>query len=218
MNLTPVLDVIGNVIYGLQALTALQGAFLVILVLRRIAQKRFATPAASQEFLGEIRLRLKERNFDEASQICDSPPYWSKAAPQLILLALGNRSMSLGKLKQLLGEKFERDVLADLEYRVAWINTVIKTAPMLGLLGTVVGMIAAFGKIAASQKTGVDPSQLADDISFALFTTAIGLMIAIPLVMFLASINVRIAKLQDSVQSDVGEFLDDFEAATARRA
>jgi len=218
MNLTPVLDAIGNIIYGLQALTALQGAFLVILVFRRIAQKRFATPTAGQEFLGEIRQRIKERNYEEAAQICDSPPYWSKAAPQLVLIALDNRNLPLGKLKQLLGEKFERDILADLEYRVAWINTVIKTAPMLGLLGTVVGMIAAFGKIAASQKTGVDPTQLADDISFALFTTAIGLMIAIPLVMFLSAINVRIAKLQDAVQSDVGEFLEDYEAAAARRS
>lgn len=216
MNLTPVLDVIGTLIYAMQALTAVQGAFLVILVFRRISQKRFGTPAASQEFLGEIRQRLKERNFDEAAQICDSPPYWSKAAPQLILIALGNRLLPLQKLKQLLGEKFERDVLADLEYRVAWINTVIKTAPMLGLLGTVVGMIAAFGKIAVSQKTGVDPTQLADDISFALFTTAIGLMIALPLVTALAAINVRIAKLQDAVQSDVGEFLDDFEATTRK--
>lgn len=216
MNLTPVLDVIGTLIYAMQALTAVQGAFLVILVFRRIAQKRFGTPAASQEFLGEIRQRLKERNYDEAAQICDSPPYWSKASPQLILIALGNRALPLPKLKQLLGEKFERDVLADLEYRVAWINTVIKTAPMLGLLGTVVGMIAAFGKIAVSQKTGVDPTQLADDISFALFTTAIGLMIALPLVTALAAINVRIAKLQDSVQSDVGEFLDDFEATTRK--
>lgn len=216
MNLTPVLDVIGTLIYAMQALTAIQGAFLVILVFRRIAQKRFNSPAASQEFLGEIRQRLKERNFDEAAQICDSPPYWSKAAPQLILIALANRLLPLQKLKQLLGEKFERDVLADLEYRVAWINTVIKTAPMLGLLGTVVGMIAAFGKIAVSQKTGVDPTQLADDISFALFTTAIGLMIALPLVTALAAINVRIAKLQDAVQSDVGEFLDDFEATTRK--
>ncbi|HID22276.1 MAG TPA: MotA/TolQ/ExbB proton channel family protein, partial [Planctomycetaceae bacterium] len=117
------------------------------------------------------------------------------------------------KIRRLLAEKFERDVLADLEYRLSWINTIVKSAPMLGLLGTVVGMINAFGKIAAASQTGADPSKLANDISFALFTTALGLTIAIPLVLAGAMINVRIGKLQDSVQHSVGEFLDDLEAA-----
>ena len=43
------------------------------------------------------------------------------------------------------------DVMADLEYRVSWVNTVIKAAPMIGLLGTVVGMMGAFGSLAAAE-------------------------------------------------------------------
>ena len=82
---------------------------------------------------------------------------------------------------------------------------------MLGLLGTVVGMINAFGKIAAATDTGTDPKALANDISFALFTTALGLTIAIPLVLAGAAVHVRIGKLQDSVQDQLGEFLDDFD-------
>ena len=57
---------------------------------------------------------------------------------------------------------------------------------------------------------------LADDISFALFTTALGLTVAIPLVLAGNMIHVRIGKLQDSVQDDLGTFLDDLsEAAEA---
>ena len=52
---------------------------------------------------------------------------------------------------------------------------------MVGLLGTVIGMMGAFAKIAGGDK--VDPTQLADDISFASITTACGLAIAIPLVL-----------------------------------
>ena len=113
----------------------------------------------------------------------------------------------------MLAEKFERDVLADLEYRHSWIGTIVKSAPMLGLLGTVSGMILAFAKIATSQQTGTDPSALADDISLALLTTAMGLTVAIPLVLLGALVQVRIGKLQDAVQQHVGEFLDDLEAA-----
>ena len=87
---------------------------------------------------------------------------------------------------------------------------------MLGLLGTVLGMINAFAKIAASQGSGgTDPTKLANDISFALLTTAIGLVIAIPLVMAGNLIHIRIGKLQDSVQHDLGVFLEDVEDTQA---
>jgi biopolymer transport protein ExbB len=81
----------------------------------------------------------------------------------------------------------------------------------------VLGMIAAFAKIASANRTGVDPSKLATDISFALITTAVGLMIAIPLVMCMASMQVRIGRLTDAVQHQLGRFLDEFEAARDRK-
>ena len=104
-------------------------------------------------------------------------------------------------------------MLADLEYRTSWVGTAVKAAPMLGLQGTVLGMIAAFGKIAGASAQGIKPEALAGDISFALWTTAIGLFIAIPLVLAGNAITIRMGKLQDSVQEQVGEFLDRMAAA-----
>ncbi len=207
-----ILEFAGPVIYGSLAIAALYGVFCVILLLRKIAEKRFASDAATEEFLGQIRDRMQQKDFEGAAELCDSPPYWSKAVPQLILVALANKDQPVRKLRQLLAEKFERDVLADLEYRHSWIGTIVKTAPMLGLLGTVCGMILAFAKIASSQQTGTDPSALAEDISLALFTTAMGLAVAIPLVLLGAMVQVRIGKLQDGVQQYISEFLDDLEA------
>ena len=114
-----------------------------------------------------------------------------------------------------MAERFETDVLADLEYRAGWIATVVKSAPMLGLLGTVIGMINAFQTIAGSGKQGVDPSALADDIGVALFTTAIGLTVAIPMTVLGAMVSVRIGKLSDGVQEQVGRFVDDLDAIRA---
>lgn len=133
----------------------------------------------------------------------------------MILVALQNRNLGVQKLRRLLGEKFERDILADLEYRTSWVATIVKSAPMLGLLGTVMGMINAFAKIATAQQAGTNPKVLADDISFALFTTALGLTIAIPLVMAGNMIHVRMGKLQGSVQEDLGGFLDDLNTVSA---
>ena len=53
------------------------------------------------------------------------------------------------------------------------------------------------------------------NISFALFTTAAGLTVAIPLVLAGNAIHVRIGKLQDAVQEHLGGFLDALEEATA---
>jgi biopolymer transport protein ExbB len=213
MDFTVILDILNNSIYPLQAITALQGVFLVIIILMRISQKRFPSDAAAAGFLTQVRELLAARKFDDIAQLCDSPAYWSKAVPQLVLVALQHRDMPLTKLRALLAQKFSTDVIADLEYRMTWINTVVKTAPMLGLQGTVLGMIAAFAKISSRQKSGIDPSALAEDISFALWTTAIGLAVAIPLVLCGNAITVRIGKLQDAVEQQIGEFLDAFDAA-----
>lgn len=216
MELTQILVWIGNGIYASMAAVALYGVFTLILLARRITQKRFTGPAVAEEFLDGVRDSMSNQNYEEAADLCDSPNYWAKAIPQLIMVGLANRQRPISKIRKTMGEHFDREIQADLDYRVSWINTVVKTAPMLGLLGTVTGMIAAFGKIASASKTGTDPSALAGDISFALFTTAMGLMIAIPLVMGGAWINVRIGKLQDEVQQYLGVFLEDLEAAVAK--
>lgn len=80
--------------------------------------------------------------------------------------------------------------------------------PMLGLFGTVVGMMGAFGKL--STAANVSPSDLAQDIRTALETTAIGLTIAIPLVMCMATITNRIRHMQDLVGSGLARFLEAF--------
>jgi len=228
-----ILVLAANAIYAAMALTALFGIFWVILLLIRIRQKRFASSAAADQFLDDIRDCLAQKDLNAVADICDTPEHWSKAVPQLVLVATQNMDRPLNKLRRLLAEKFERDILASLEYGTSWIATIVKSAPMLGLLGTVLGMInafakiaasqggtdptklAAFAKIAASQDTGTDPTQLANDISFALLTTACGLVIAIPLVLAGNLIHIRIGKLQDSVQHELGVFLEDVEDTQA---
>jgi biopolymer transport protein ExbB/TolQ len=84
----------------------------------------------------------------------------------------------------------------------------IKSEPMLGLFGTVLGMMGAFAKLAAAES--VKPTELASDISLALITTAIGLAVAIPLGICMASINVRIRKMEDLAISGLTQVLESF--------
>ena len=99
---------------------------------------------------------------------------------------------------------------------MSWVNTVVKSAPMLGLLGTVVGMMGAF--LTLSTNKNVDPTQLAGDINVALRTTACGLAIAIPLIVMMSSVNIRIRKMEDLVSSGLTRFLDAYRQGLAKKA
>jgi len=67
--------------------------------------------------------------------------------------------------------------LSALEKNMTWISLCIATAPMLGFLGTIAGMIIAFGQIAAADN--ISPSIVAEGIGQALNTTAFGLVVAV---------------------------------------
>lgn len=73
---------------------------------------------------------------------------------------------------------------AKLEKRLTLLATIASAAPLLGLLGTVIGMIEIFGAQSSGGGAGSDPVRLAYGISIALYNTAFGLIVAIPALMF----------------------------------
>ena len=87
--------------------------------------------------------------------------------------------------------------MGQLENNVSWLSLFIAIAPMLGFMGTVIGMIAAFQKIAAVGN--LSASLIAGDIQVALLTTVFGLITAIILQIFY---NYIIAKI-DSIVNDM---------------
>lgn len=198
------------------AMCAAGGMYCGILLLRRVKQKSFPGSEAEQAFLQDIGECLDRQDFAGAEAICDDPAVWNRALPQLALIAIQNRDQSMGKIRQIVGERFERDVLASLEVLNSWVGTSIKTGPQLGLLGTVLGMINAFAKIAGAAASGVDPKELSADISFALWTTAAGMAISIPLIVLQSASSNGVKKLQESIDEATGIFLDDLKAAKDR--
>jgi len=208
MDPNVITNILSYVIYFVLAAIALWGAFCVIVVWRRVAQTRFRSEDEQLDFLESLEEPLMSGKFDDAVEICEDD---TRAMPQLAHLAITNREIGYAKVRALVTERFQRDVLADLEYRLSWVFTVIKSAPMVGLLGTVIGMMGAFAKL--STGTDVDPTALAGDIRIALNTTACGLAIAIPLVWSTASINVRMRKMEDLIGGGLARFLEVFKLA-----
>jgi biopolymer transport protein ExbB len=97
---------------------------------------------------------------------------------------------------------FALDLLTALRRHVRTLDTIVQAAPMLGLLGTVLGMIDAFGKLELGGGS-VDPSQLAGGIWVALLTTALGLAIAIPFYFVTAWLETRIDNERIAMETSI---------------
>jgi biopolymer transport protein ExbB/TolQ len=207
----PFWDLLSNSVYGLLAIDALWGAYCTAMIFLRMRQFRFRNEKQQDQFMAAVMDPLSKGNLPAVEELCEGD---RRALPQLIRIALRNRHLEMTKIQELVIERFQRDILGDLESRINWVNNVIKTAPMLGLLGTVLGMMAAFGKLYALEN--VKPQMLAGDISFALITTAIGLAIAIPATALIAHVNINIRRLEDYVSTGLSQFFDLFEVVNRR--
>jgi biopolymer transport protein ExbB len=106
----------------------------------------------------------------------------AKDSPLGTVLAAGlrNHRSSRYVMKDAIDES-GRAVAHDLERFLTTLGTIATAAPLLGLFGTVIGMIEIFG---SQSPSGANPQQLAHGISVALYNTAFGIAIAIPALIF----------------------------------
>jgi biopolymer transport protein ExbB len=114
------------------------------------------------------------------------------ALGRMLAAGLVNRFHSREIMKEAIQDS-GRQVVAGMERYLNALGTIASVTPLLGLLGTVIGMIDVFAVI---MDAGVgDPGVLAGGISQALITTAAGLSVAIPSLMFYRYYNNRVDKL-----------------------
>jgi biopolymer transport protein ExbB len=214
-KLSAITQLAGDLCYLFLAVDALWGLYCVVVVWRRLRQARFANEAEQARFLEQWEANVNGDEFATSAGDSDE-----RIVAQLGRLTMENKGLEPVKLRHLLADRFQRDFSSDLEYRMSWINTVIKTAPMLGLFGTVLGMMSAFGKLGGNSGN-VEATGLASDISLALITTAIGLAIAIPLSLCVAGLAIQIRKAEDLVNAGLARILDAYtlslRAVAARR-
>jgi len=106
----------------------------------------------------------------------------AKDSPLGAVLAAGLRNHKASRyvMKEAI-EEAGRAVAHELERFLTTLDTIATAAPLLGLFGTVIGMIEIFG---SQSPTGSNPQQLAHGISIALYNTAFGIAIAIPALIF----------------------------------
>lgn len=131
--------------------------------------------------------RHNQLNAERIDQLRNGSPLG-----RILAAGLVNRGHSREVMKEAIQDA-GRQVVADMERYLDALGTIASVAPLLGLLGTVFGMIDVFSVI---MNAGVgDPGVLAGGISEALITTAAGLSVAIPTLLFHRYLDGKVNKL-----------------------
>ncbi len=117
----------------------------------------------------------------------------------ILAAGLTNRKRDREEMKESI-EEVGRHVSHELERFLNTLGTIASISPLLGLLGTVIGMIKVFAVI-TTQGVG-DPAVLAEGISEALITTAVGLTVAIPSLMFYRYFRGRVDELVVTMEQE----------------
>lgn len=149
-----------------------------LLALRR---NRIAPPRLLEDVLALVQKRRITPEIVNRLE-ADSP------LGRILAAGLRNGHRSRTALKDAL-EQSGASVAHGLSRYVGAIGTIATVAPLMGLFGTVVGMIEIFGSYAPA---GSDPAQLAHGISVALYNTGLGILIAIPAMIFYRYFRARI--------------------------
>jgi biopolymer transport protein ExbB len=123
---------------------------------------------------------------------------------RILAAGLANVKSSRAVIKEAI-EEVGRVVTHDLERFLTTLGTIAAMAPLLGLFGTVVGMIEIFGSQTAA---GSNPIQLAHGISVALYNTAFGLIVAIPSMIFYRHFRATVDSLVVEMEQQAIKLVD----------
>jgi biopolymer transport protein ExbB len=134
--------------------------------------------------------QLNEKKYQDAYEIAKNDESF---LGQVLSAGLAKLSSGYDQAIEAMQEVGEEENMK-LEHKLSYIALIGTISPMVGLLGTVQGMIAAFSVIANNDTTPA-PSELAKGISTALFTTLVGLFIAIPAIALYNILRNRVARL-----------------------
>jgi len=156
---------------------AISFAFVALVIMNILSVRRDAF--VPQHLVDAFEAHCNEKKYQEAYELAKSDESF---LGQMLSAGLARLQQGYAQAVEAMQEVGEEENMK-LEHRLSYIAMIGTIAPMVGLLGTVDGMIMSFNVIANSE-TSPKPSELAFGISTALVTTLVGLLIAIPAIAF----------------------------------
>lgn len=174
-----------------------------------IVEKFFSLKNAeidTEKFLKQLEGSLKRRKIKEALELCDRYP---QPIPRIIRAGLLKSDRSREEIKETIDDAASYEI-PHIEKYLGILATIATVAPLLGLLGTVTGLIKGFMVIEALGGL-VNPGDLARGMWEALVTTVSGLVVAIPAYLaynyFVSRVNNLVLQMEKSATSVLDIFL-----------
>lgn len=188
-----------------------------VYVERHIALLR--AKSETKKFLRAVVSALESSAYAKAVEIADAhkaSPFARLMSPVLRKLSsTEEKSLSRVEVARREAERQKEVVGEDVRRGMNVLASVGSVAPFVGLLGTVVGIITAFQGIASTGSGGL--GAVSAGIAEALVETALGLMVAIPAVLFFNQLNTKINAVESELARRTGELLDELENAHGSR-
>lgn len=170
------------------AFLAISFTFVALIVMNVLTMRRQSI--VPLQLVEGFEAHLNEKRYQEAYDLAKNDDSF---LGHVLSAGLGKLSAGYPQAIEQMQEVGEEETMK-LEHRLGYIALIGTISPMVGLLGTVDGMVASFQVIAAST-TQPKPSELAQGISMALITTLVGLWLAIPAILLFGIMRNRLARL-----------------------
>jgi biopolymer transport protein ExbB len=184
---------------------------LAVVVERHIAL--FRAKGVTRRFLRAVVPLLEGSSYPKAAELADAhqaSPFARLVGPILKKLSSHDeKNLSAVEIARREAERQKEQVGEELRRGMGVLASVGSVAPFVGLLGTVVGIITAFQGIATTGSGGL--GAVSAGIAEALVETALGLMVAIPAVLFFNQLNNKINAVETELARRTGELLDEVE-------
>jgi biopolymer transport protein ExbB len=147
-----------------------------------------AVPVALVE---KLENAIKDRKFQEAYDACrDNDSFLAR----LVRTGVANLPNGRAEAKEAMNIT-QDEVVTTMEAKISYLAIIGTLGPMIGLVGTIAGMIASFQEIANAVDAQPKPAKVAEGISTALFITLEGVSLSVPAIFFFAFFRNRIAQM-----------------------
>ena len=164
--------------------------YFVALIIKLFLELR-VSEAVPVELVEKLEVAIKDKKFQEAYDACkDNDSFLAR----LVRTGVANLPNGRAEAKEAMNA-VQDEVVTLMETRISYLAIIGTLGPMIGLVGTIAGMIASFQEIANAVGAQPRPDKVAEGISTALFITLEGVSLSVPAIFFFAYFRNRIAKI-----------------------
>lgn len=191
----------GGVVGGIIIVMSIAMVALVIEHLVSIKRDKIVPP----EVVDELETLFEEEEYQEALELCENEPNY---LTNMLSAALPKLNAGFDVMEECLSEAAALEAVK-LHTKISFLSLIANLAPMLGLFGTVLGMVGAFNSI-VRLGPAVTPKDLASGVQQALITTLFGLTVAIPAIAFFFFFRNKVVRITTEIKAIGEDMLERF--------